>query len=150
MVHWLALAGSIAMAAQLARLHGKRLDAAACRATDRHGLQEYRRESEPVRFLDAAEQIEAAVRAHPERLTAAEFKRDLDALCPSCAICRAFHPAEPRRHSGFWDTFKQVDAWCSCLAKQTQGGDKVRFVSPASPPDQDDILRRAAILQDWA
>jgi hypothetical protein len=57
--------------------------------------QEYRREFEPPRFLDAVEQIDAAVRAHPERLIAPEFNRNPDAACPNCAAWGAFHPAEP-------------------------------------------------------
>ncbi len=59
--------------------------------------QEYRREFEPPRFLDAAALIEATARAHPARLVAAEFNRDVNAVCPNCAPWGRFKPAEPSR-----------------------------------------------------
>jgi hypothetical protein len=59
--------------------------------------REYRRADEPLRFLDAAAQIEAAARAHPERLIAAEFNRDPNAVCPNCAPWGALRPVEPMR-----------------------------------------------------
>jgi len=35
------------------------------------------------------------------------------------------------------------------LPKMLQPGDRVRFVSPASTPDRDDILERAKLLESW-
>ncbi|HVZ64626.1 MAG TPA: hypothetical protein VG936_08655 [Lacunisphaera sp.] len=41
--------------------------------------------------------IEATARAHPARLVAAEFNRDVNAVCPNCAPWGRFKPAEPSR-----------------------------------------------------
>jgi hypothetical protein len=59
--------------------------------------QEYRREFEPPQFVEAASQIEAAARTHPERLVGAAFNRDVNAVCPNCAAWGSFRPAEPAR-----------------------------------------------------
>lgn len=38
---------------------------------------------------------------------------------------------------------------CALLPPPLRAGDKVRFVSPASTPDQEAVLRRKAVLESW-
>jgi len=67
--------------------------------------QEYRRASEPLRFVDAAAEIEAAARSHPERLLSPEFNRNPNIACRDCKASGVFRPAEPSRIMqilGYW------------------------------------------------